>query len=462
MTDDNPPLFHFAPAQGWMNDPNGLVQHHGLHHLFFQHNPWSTDFGDIHWGHATSPDLLHWTQNPTALTPGDDGDYDRDGCWSGCAVTLPDGKVAVLYSANAAARQLPALAYAQDDELVTWKKAAENPVIRSWPALEGLTDLRDHTVVREGDHWRQVIAAGSDSTDGGVPGQGGCLVSYVSDGDDLTSWAFDGVLLSAAESGLPGEVFECPDLFVAPGCAEDEVVLVFSWYTKRAAGDGDVASDVLWMTGTLEAGRFAPRRYGRVDLGTRFYAPQSYTTCDGRRVQFGWLRTHEDPASSGRAHRGSQSLPRALTVVDGRLHASPAHELDELVHTRFGTLPAAAPAITVQEPATALDVRVTGSAPSLTAAVLVLTSPSGQVHKVRLNAFAEPSRWTRSGDEWVPDDDRSQSVRVLVDSGIVEAFTDDGRAAATSDLRMSSVSQVALHGPADLNAEIDALARPNR
>ncbi len=76
------PRVHLTPATGWLNDPHGMYVLDGTYHLFFQHVPDSLEWRtDIHWGHATSTDLLHWQMEPIALAPGD-GD---DGCWSGCA-----------------------------------------------------------------------------------------------------------------------------------------------------------------------------------------------------------------------------------------------------------------------------------------------------------------------------------------------------------------------------------------
>ena len=84
------PAFHLTPLTGWMNDPNGFCYYHGQYHLFYQYNPYDTEWDAMHWGHAVSHDLLHWIYLPAALAP--DASYDSYGCFSGSAAELPDGR----------------------------------------------------------------------------------------------------------------------------------------------------------------------------------------------------------------------------------------------------------------------------------------------------------------------------------------------------------------------------------
>jgi sucrose-6-phosphate hydrolase SacC (GH32 family) len=86
--DPHRPRFHFVSPAGWLNDPNGVGQRDGTFHLFYQYNPHAPVHDRIHWGHATSTDLVHWTDEPVALVPGSSGP-DADGCWSG--VLVDDG-----------------------------------------------------------------------------------------------------------------------------------------------------------------------------------------------------------------------------------------------------------------------------------------------------------------------------------------------------------------------------------
>lgn len=96
IREEERPGFHLTPCVGWMNDPNGFCYYGGMYHLFYQYYPYSTHWNSMHWGHAVSRDLLHWSYLPAALAP--DADWDREGCFSGCAVTLPDGRQELIYT----------------------------------------------------------------------------------------------------------------------------------------------------------------------------------------------------------------------------------------------------------------------------------------------------------------------------------------------------------------------------
>ena len=93
--------YHLMGPCGWINDPNGLIYYRGQYHFFYQFNPYSGFWGKMHWGHAVSDDLLHWTQLPMALAPSEPyDDHPQGGCFSGSAIEK-DGKLYVAYTGTA-------------------------------------------------------------------------------------------------------------------------------------------------------------------------------------------------------------------------------------------------------------------------------------------------------------------------------------------------------------------------
>ena len=119
------PAYHYQPPCKWMNDPNGTIYWKGRYHLFYQHNPDGPWHGNIHWGHASSEDLVHWTDHPIALAPGPGGP-DRLQCYSGAAFVNMDGVPTFIYHG------VPdgiCLATSTDDLLINWEKHPANPII---------------------------------------------------------------------------------------------------------------------------------------------------------------------------------------------------------------------------------------------------------------------------------------------------------------------------------------------
>ena len=320
------PGFHFVAPAGWLNDPNGVGEWGGVFHLFYQYNPEAAVHDRIRWGHATSTDLLRWHDEPIALTPS--AGADAEGCWSGVLVD-DNGTPTLVYSGHA-----PALGRTQNcclatgtPDLTVWTKDAANPVIPGPPDGVDVTELRDHAVWREGEQWHQIMGSG-------LVGRGGALLHF--SGPTLSNWTYQGALLVADElptgGTFTGSTWECPDLFAPEGHHTDRRVLVFS------AWDNGLTLYPLYLTGRLSEDKFVPDGPARhLDLGLRhFYAPQSFTAADGRRIQFGWSQeARPDAAAAEAGWSGVMSLPRTLTLAhDGTLLAAPVDEIEPL---RIGT-----------------------------------------------------------------------------------------------------------------------------
>ena len=148
-TQSEQPRFHVTGGIGWINDPNGFAPYKGEYHLFFQYHPYDTKWGPMHWGHVKTRDFIHWERLPAALAP--DTEYDRNGCFSGGAVELPDGRHLLMYTGVRCARrrngkideyQTQCLAIGDG---VDYEKLPCNPVIDASQLPEGgsVHDFRD-------------------------------------------------------------------------------------------------------------------------------------------------------------------------------------------------------------------------------------------------------------------------------------------------------------------------------
>jgi len=322
------PRFHFVSPAGWLNDPNGVSQWNGTYHLFYQYNPEGAFHHHIQWGHATSKDLVTWTDQPVALTPS--AGPDAEGCWSGVLVN-DDGTPTLVYSGRAAGKELPCVAVGSPD-LQEWAKDPGNPVIAAPPAGVDITAYRDHCVWREGSTWRQLVGSG-------IRHRGGTAFLYES--KDLRSWDYVGPLvIGDASDGDPsdtdwtGTMWECVDLFRAgagtlgaPAADNSPDILVFS-----AWDDGETRHPLYW-TGRYAGDSFEPEALHRLDYGGRFfYAPQSFHDESGRRIMFGWMQEgRSDAAMVEAGWSGVMSLPRVTTVgADGALEFAPVPELHKL------------------------------------------------------------------------------------------------------------------------------------
>lgn len=312
MRDDpHRPRSHFLPPANWMNDPNGLIQWGETYHLFYQYNPYDPIHAAIHWGHATSHDLVHWQYAPIALIPDVSGP-DADGCWSGCVVD-DNGIPTLVYSGHRDGHQRPCLAISTDG-LQTWQKYPGNPVIAAAPPDLDLIGFRDHSVWREGDVWHMLIG-------GGLRAQGGVVLRYRS--RDLRAWEYCGPLLVGdarhADPVWTGAMWECPDFFALQ---DRHVLLVSAW--------DSLPYHSLAFVGRYQNEQFTPEVVHKLDYGDQhFYAPQSLRDSQGRRIVFGWAMEGRDMAAQQAAGwAGVLSLPRELRIgADGRVAMLPIHEL---------------------------------------------------------------------------------------------------------------------------------------
>lgn len=296
--DPHRPRFHLAPPSHWMNDPNGPVWFDGEYHLFYQHNPYGNEWGNMSWGHAASSDLVRWRHLPIAMVPS--LDYDRHGVFSGCCV-IHDGVPHILYTAfdeTAVNKQTQALAISRDG-MRTWIKDP-SPVIVEPPGGPA-PDFRDPFCWKEGNAWHLSLCYAKGSGTGRV-------LHYQS--KDLRHWEYIGVLCDQ----LPSTP-ECPNFFPLDARGSKWLLTVSPY------------GDVIYALGEYRDGRFHPEQWLPLDLGgtAHFYAPNTLLENNGRKVMWGWIKG----GGSGQSPwNGCFTLPRLMRLTDdGKLSVQPLPEL---------------------------------------------------------------------------------------------------------------------------------------
>jgi fructan beta-fructosidase len=467
------PQFHFTPATGWMNDPNGLVWSRGEWHLFFQHNPYAPFWADIHWGHAVGTDLVHWTELPPALAP----DPVLGMPFSGSAIVatgaaaascgpLEPGAdcLAALFTSHggADASEKQSLATSADRGR-TWTPYPGNPVMPS----TGLANWRDPKVLRHGGRWVMALAAGP------------AIEFHAS--DDLVAWTKTGEFAPPEASAKT--VWECPDLFplAVAGGGPERLVLVAS------GGDTLPGTGVRYWTGGSDGSGFVPDGPARpVDGGEDFYAAQTWSDApDGRRVLIAWMDAWRYAMASPEGEwRGAMTFPRELGLRDDgngpRLVQAPVAAIEDL---RAG--PVARWQDRVVEPGTPLaagsgrtmDARLVIEAGTWSRAGVSVRVGGGEETAIGFDAvtgtvFVDRSRsgdasfdggFARRHDAPCAPAGHAWDLRVLVDHSSIEAFACGGAAVVTSraypDPSSEGVFVWAEGAPARvLSLEIDALA----
>ena len=320
IDDPSRPRFHFCAPWGWMNDPNGTAFHDGWYHVFYQWNPdcyGSGDtWGDIHWGHARSRDLLSWQHLPAALSP--DPALGEQHCFSGCLALRGDQPPLILYTAIGP--QMDALTSPQqwaalgDAELLTWRKHPNNPVLtlQAHGDLQVL-DWRDPFIFQHEDRSYLLLGGKLAEED-----QAAVVLLYEAQDATLERWRYRSILFRHPDPSRPS--VECANLFHSG----THWALLLSTHQQVEFFIGDFDP---------QAGVFNARSSGLLDGSTDFYATNLLHDDQGRVICFAWLRGF----APGRGWSGCFALPRLLSIdAQGRLRQQPISELQRL---RGDTLP---------------------------------------------------------------------------------------------------------------------------
>jgi len=404
------PQFHFSPMAGWTNDPNGLVYYDGEYHLFFQHNPYGIPWGNMTWGHAVSPDLIHWREIGDAIHPDELGTV-----FSGSAVVDHKnssglgaaGEPPMLAFYTAAGSHAPApvpftqaMAYSTDRGR-TWTKYEGNPVVEFFE--EGNRDPKVFWHEPAGK-WIMVLWV----TRGNF---------FVLGSENLKDWE------KLSDLAFP-DGYECPELFelAVDGNADDTRWVMWDAAGRHLIGRFD------GQTFTAES-EVLPSEWGR-----NAYAAQTWNDVpDGRRILIPWMRTGagDEPDAfpfEGMPFNQQMGIPRTLTLrttPDGiRLFAKPVREVETLYgeRRRLTNVPLTAGANPLADIEGELFDIAADLAPGRAESVTLEVRGTPIVYDVadgRLSCLGHSVEFKPTGGQL--------DLRVLVDRTSIEVFADEGR-----------------------------------
>lgn len=297
------PVYHHTPAYGWMNDPNGMFYKDGVYHLYFQYNPYGSVWGNMHWGHSTSTDLMHWNFEGCAIVPDAWGAIFSGSCVVDHNNTAGFGKGAVVafYTSAKATPwgdvQSQSMAYSLDNGK-TFTKYEGNPILTS-----SEKDFRDPKIFwyAPGKHWVMMLAVGQHME----------IYSSV----NLKEWKKESEF--GAMQGAHGGVWECPDLVEIPveGTREKKWVLICNLNPGGPFG----GSAAQYFVGSFDGKKFvneSPTQTKWMDWGKDNYATVTWNNApDGRCIALGWMSNWQYANNvPTRQYRSANTLARDLTL----------------------------------------------------------------------------------------------------------------------------------------------------
>ena len=295
------PTYHHTPAYGWMNDPNGMFYKDGVWNLYFQHNPYGSQWENMTWGHSTSTDLLHWKYEGDAILPDVIGTI-----FSGSAVVdknntagFGEGAVIALYT-SAGENQTQSMAYSTDGGK-TFTKYAGNPVITS-----NVPDFRDPHMFWNEDikKWNMILAAGQQ------------MNIYTS--DNLKDWKYESSF--GTGYGNHDGVWECPDLMKLKVRGTDKEKWMLICNINPGGPFGGSATQ--YFVGDFDGHKFTcdskPEVTKWMDYGKDHYATVTFDNApEGRHVALAWMSNWQYAAQvPTMQYRSGNSIPRDLGLFE--------------------------------------------------------------------------------------------------------------------------------------------------
>ena len=281
------PVYHHTPVYGWMNDPNGMFYKDGVWHLYYQWNPYGSQWENMHWGHSTSRDLIHWQAEPMALEP----DW-LGAIFSGSCVTRGDEVVAMYTTAGH--HQTQSIAFSNDGGR-TFQKFSGNPVLTA-----DVPDFRDPRPFWNEDikAWNLILAVGQEM--------------HIYSSQNLTEWTYESAF--GKEYGNHGGVWECPDLMKI----DNKWVLICNINPGGPFG----GSATQYFVGQFDGHKFTcesmPKVTKWMDYGKDHYATVSfYNAPDNRHVVLAWMSNWQYANQvPTKQYRSGNSIPRDLGLFN--------------------------------------------------------------------------------------------------------------------------------------------------
>lgn len=405
------PIYHHTPVYGWMNDPNGMFYKDGVWHLYYQWNPYGSQWENMHWGHSTSRDLIHWEAQPMALEPDWLGSI-----FSGSCVTNGDEVIAMYTSAGH--HQTQSIAVSKDGGR-TFQKYSGNPVLTG-----DVPDFRDPRPFWNEDikAWNLILAAGQE------------MRLYSS--KDLKDWKYESAF--GKEYGNHGGVWECPDLFKLEGLKNGKMEEKWVLICNINPGGPFGGSATQYFVGQFDGHKFTcesmPKVTKWLDYGKDHYATVSfYNAPENRHVVLAWMSNWQYANQvPTKQYRSSNSIPRDLGLFsfgeETYVSVVPSKEMAALRGAK------------AKKPTEACEIVVDIKGQ----AEIVLSNDKGEM--VVMNYDGQKQTFsmdrTKSGDvsfseafpctTEAPTYGQIKQLRLFIDRCSIEAFDTDGKMAMTN------------------------------
>ncbi len=411
--------YHFNAYKNWINDPNGLCYYKGYYHLYYQANPHSQEWDVMYWGHAASKDLVHWIHLPYTLQPQEEilaQKELRGGAFSGSAVPLEEEIVFYLtrhigppQETKENTRQYQTMVRSRD----SIHFGEEVTVVERPDDTFAFEHFRDPKVYWQDGRWQMVIGTKIKGISS--------LARFGS--EDMEKWSYEGVLVEERTEGI--QTFECPDFFELDG----QFVAAGSWMLYW--DEQQRYQPTYWYMGDYKDGRFYPKNKGTYDFGSNFYAVQSFEH-EGRRIAIGWTADfYEEHVPEVNGSCGAMTIPRQLSVQNGRLCQKPVEEIYQLCREKV--CDTAGQSLSLENLKGNCYYARIDFEDSVDFRILLGSSEAGEIWLVRegMEVRIKTKGVKSEKVQFVTEVERLRRAEIFVDRRLVEVYLNDGEAVGT-------------------------------